>query len=127
MPARCLRMLIRDEARVIIELIWEEIMKWISKVTPICMQCLLSRVSRDDIFYISYMIFNMAYIFYYICIEFIHKYFSNFCVFLHIFLDLFLYFSNIRIRIFLLAILQMWMSIYMQMLITCGREYSIHH
>ena len=47
--ARALKMLIRDEAREMIEFTSEEKMKWISKVIP-SMQDLLSRDSRDDIF-----------------------------------------------------------------------------
>ena len=34
-PARASRMLIRDEARVMIESMWEEKMIWVSKITPI--------------------------------------------------------------------------------------------
>ena len=35
MPAKDLSMLIRDEALVMIESMWEEKMKWVSKVIPI--------------------------------------------------------------------------------------------
>ena len=42
-----LKMLIRVEAQVIIESMWEEKMKWVSKVTP-SMQGLLFRGNRND-------------------------------------------------------------------------------
>ena len=49
MPARALRMLIWDEARVMIESMGGEKMKWVSKVTP-SMRGPLSRGSRGEIF-----------------------------------------------------------------------------
>ena len=49
MTVRALRMLIRDEARVMLESMWGEKMKWVSKVTS-SMRGLLSRSSRHDIF-----------------------------------------------------------------------------
>ena len=48
-PARALRMLIQDEAPVMIESMWEAKMKLVSVVTP-SMLCLFSRGRRDDIF-----------------------------------------------------------------------------
>ena len=49
MTARALRMLIQDEARVMIESMWEAKMKLVSVVTP-SMQCLLFRGNRDNNF-----------------------------------------------------------------------------
>ena len=50
MPAKASRMLIRDEVSVMIKSIWEEKMKYASKVTPIKYAVSSSRGSRNNIF-----------------------------------------------------------------------------
>ena len=49
MPSRALIMMIRDEDWEMIKSMWEEKMKWVSKVTP-SMRGLFSKGSRYDMF-----------------------------------------------------------------------------
>ena len=83
MPARALRILIRDEAHVMIESMWEEKMKWVSNSN------LVSSFFFPELADTIFLIFDMAEIIYFI--PYLHIIYSSVFYLYYIFKDLYIH------------------------------------